>query len=51
MIELRTNSPETSLIKGVMDGRTTFEIHGDGQMDTKVDFIINFALFIIKFFY
>ena len=36
MIELRTDSPETSLIKGVMDGKTIFEIHGNGQMDTKV---------------
>ena len=40
MIELRTDSPETSLIKGVMDGKTTFEIHGNGQMDTKVQFEI-----------
>ena len=43
MIELRTNSPETSLIKGVMDGKTTFEIHGNGQMDTKVQFEIEFS--------
>ena len=26
-----------------MDGKTTFEIHGDGQMDTKVQFEIEFS--------
>ena len=26
-----------------MDGKTTFEIHGNGQMDTKVQFEIEFS--------